>query len=150
MGGGVVIALLGVGVMYGLQYYQYRKSPEYQAQKYFEDLQKRYAEDTYGGDTPEETLQLFIDALKKGDVELASKYFILDKQAEQKQYLISVKDKDFLDEMIVDVEKLGNKYPLVRGDNNRFIFETYNSQKELVLQADVAKAPNGKWKILDL
>ncbi len=33
--------------------------------------------DTYGGKTPEETLGMFIDALKKGDVELASKYFVL-------------------------------------------------------------------------
>ena len=32
--------------------------------------------DTYGGKTPAETLQLYIDALKKNDLELASKYFI--------------------------------------------------------------------------
>ena len=36
-------------------------------------LSKPYREDTYGGKTPEETWGLFLDALKKGDVELASK-----------------------------------------------------------------------------
>lgn len=36
-----------------------------------EDLQKN---DTYGGKTPEETLDLYIQALKAGDIELASKY----------------------------------------------------------------------------
>lgn len=38
---------------------------------------KAMTEDTYGGKTPQETLDLFIDALKKGDVDLASKYFLL-------------------------------------------------------------------------
>ncbi len=33
--------------------------------------------DTYGGKTPQETLDMFIDALEKGDLELASKYFVL-------------------------------------------------------------------------
>ncbi len=47
--------------------------------------------DTYGGKTPEETLQLLISAFEKGDVELASKYFILDKQEEA---LRNLKSKD--------------------------------------------------------
>lgn len=34
--------------------------------------------DTYGGKTPQETLDLFIAALRAGDVELASKYFAID------------------------------------------------------------------------
>ncbi|MFA5098969.1 MAG: hypothetical protein WC461_01990 [Candidatus Paceibacterota bacterium] len=50
-------------------------------QKYL-DLVKNYEDamknDTYGGKTPEETLKMFIDALKNDDVELASKYFVLD------------------------------------------------------------------------
>jgi len=45
------------------------------------DWQGSYEEamraDTYGGATPQETLSLFIDALEKGDLELASQYFIL-------------------------------------------------------------------------
>ena len=43
-----------------------------------EAYKKAMEADVYGGKTPEETLQLFIDDLKKGDVELASKYFALD------------------------------------------------------------------------
>lgn len=39
--------------------------------------------DTYGGKTPAETLSLYIEAVKKGDYELASKYFIeKNRQAE--------------------------------------------------------------------
>src|SRR3989344_3905403 len=47
-----------------------------------EKAEKAYVEamtaDTYGGKTPKETLDLFVAALKKGDIELASKYFLLD------------------------------------------------------------------------
>lgn len=40
------------------------------------------AADTYGGSTPDETWQLFIAALEKEDVELAAKYFAVDKREE--------------------------------------------------------------------
>ncbi len=34
-------------------------------------------QDTYGGKTPQETLDLFVEALRAEDIELASKYFIV-------------------------------------------------------------------------
>lgn len=43
--------------------------------------------DTYGGKTPEETLQMFITALEKGDVDLASKYFLLEQNSNDPNYL---------------------------------------------------------------
>jgi hypothetical protein len=45
-------------------------------------IEKPYREDTYGGKTPEETWALFLAALKKGDVEEASKYVEVEKQEE--------------------------------------------------------------------
>ena len=65
----IVIVLIGAGVFFGIGYYRYRTSPEY---RQYQDLlaqKERYMADTYGGDTPEETLELFISALKSGDVE---------------------------------------------------------------------------------
>lgn len=50
-------------------------------------LEEAMRNDTYGGKTPEETLAMFIDALKKGDVSLASKYFILDTNTRSPDYL---------------------------------------------------------------
>ena len=41
------------------------------------DYKSAMTADTYGGKTPQETLDLFVAALKKGDLELASKYFSL-------------------------------------------------------------------------
>jgi hypothetical protein len=49
-------------------------------QKKESDLEASYKADTYGGETPEETLRFFIDALEKKDYELASKYFVVEEQ----------------------------------------------------------------------
>ncbi|MEK7091942.1 MAG: hypothetical protein AAB900_03060 [Patescibacteria group bacterium] len=47
-----------------------------------ENLKEAYRQDTYGATTPEGTLKLFIEAFQKGDVDLASKYFVVEKQEE--------------------------------------------------------------------
>lgn len=50
-------------------------------EKYYDweaNYTKAMTEDTYGGKTPEKTLQMFIAALKKEDIDLASKYFMLN------------------------------------------------------------------------
>jgi len=43
-----------------------------------EAYKKAREADTYGGKTPEETLQMFIEAVENRDLELASKYFAID------------------------------------------------------------------------
>src|SRR3989344_8812900 len=52
--------------------------------------------DTYGGKTPQETLDMFIDALKKGDIDLAAKYFELETNMNDKNYLTRKKWEDGL------------------------------------------------------
>jgi hypothetical protein len=54
--------------------------------KYIEDRNKA---DNFGSTTPEGTLQLFVDALKKEDVNLAAKYFVPEKQVKEKEGLTS-------------------------------------------------------------
>jgi len=49
-----------------------------------ENLKEAYRQDTYGTATPEGTLKLFIEAFEKGDADLASKYFVIEKQEEYK------------------------------------------------------------------
>jgi hypothetical protein len=46
-------------------------------------LSKPYREDNYGGKTPEETWAMFLDALRKGDVDLASKYIVPEKREQR-------------------------------------------------------------------
>jgi len=43
-----------------------------------ENLINLFKNDTFGGETPEGTFNLFIDALKEEDIDLAVRYFVLD------------------------------------------------------------------------
>jgi hypothetical protein len=52
---------------------QYKKYQEFET-----GYKKAMAEDIYGGKTPQETLDLFVAALEQGNLELASKYFMLN------------------------------------------------------------------------
>ncbi|MBI2640436.1 MAG: hypothetical protein HYW91_00950 [Candidatus Sungbacteria bacterium] len=143
----LVIAILGVGVLLGVQYVRYRNSPEYRAEQDLKILGKQYAEDPYGGETPEETLRLFIDALKTGDTELAAKYFVLDKQEQWQEDLAKIKGKGLLDEMVRDLEREKSKYQISDGQIG---FDVANEQKEAILSIRLGRGPSDKWKILDL
>lgn len=61
-----------------IQNYRYRMENE-RVQKMIDDEKARILAvekaDTFGGKTPEETFDMFLAALNKGDIELASKYY---------------------------------------------------------------------------
>jgi hypothetical protein len=86
-----IAAFLGLILLVGGSYFvwdgyfsegaKYRRQVEENMTKYTEwekNYNKAMTEDVYGGKTPQETLDMFIDALRKGDVDLASKYFMLN------------------------------------------------------------------------
>lgn len=71
---GIILAALILAVI-GWQYWQYTQSPYYQQMKAVKAIEKDLKEqDKWGGKTPEETVRLFTEAVKKGDFELAAKY----------------------------------------------------------------------------
>lgn len=59
-------------------------------------LEQPYKEDTYGGKTPEETWAMYIDAVKKGDVDLASMYYAVGVQKKRRDFLVEEKQIDGL------------------------------------------------------
>jgi len=140
------IIILALGVFWLIKYYQ-QKSPEYQAEKYLKEMEQKYREDTYGGNTPEETLQLFIDALKKGDIDLASKYFVIDKQDEWKEKLEKIKNAGELKNMISDLEKAKRGSDI---SSKSSLFSVVNLKNEVIAMMSIIKIPNGKWKIESL
>lgn len=145
-GGAVMIVAVGMGALFAIDYVRYQKSPEYQAEKQAEEIKKEYREDPYGGDTPEETLRLFVDALKKGDTDLAAKYFILDKQEEWQADLSQIKEKGLLDEMVGELEQSevsvsGNKAFATLADEKGVV------AAEMVMYRD---SLSRKWKISEL
>ncbi len=89
----------------------------YKSEKKTEEFQlalsKPYREDTYGGKTPEETWGMFLDALKKGDVELASKYFVPEKQEEW----LSIFEQTVKEKGSIEIDKLESiKFDSKSGD----------------------------------
>lgn len=92
---------------------EYKKFKEKRSIKQWEEsLKKPYKEDVYGGKTPEQTWQMFLTALKNNDIELASKYFVVEKQEEIKNRL---QESIKLNRFESAIEKLSGK--LIREKN---------------------------------
>jgi hypothetical protein len=160
-----VIAFLAIVILAGGGYFIWDKyfSPEAKLnrqnaenyQKYLDwqaNYEKAMREDTYGGKTPEETLKMFIDALKKEDVELASKYFILrlDGSVDPKwaEGLEEAKQAGKLFEIISILSNAKAAGSVMEG---YFGFEVRNKNNELI--ADINMRLNkysGIWKIESL
>lgn len=111
-----------------------------------QELKEQYENDIYGGATPEETLSLFIGALEAGDVELASKYFVIDEQEQSLISLGGIKANDNLQNIINDFgrAKLGEE---IFKDHYQFTV-LYESTKNAEFTIDLIKDPlSGKWKL---
>jgi len=107
--------------------------------------------DTYGGKTPEETLQMFIDALQKEDIDLASKYFLLNEggeiDKEIKEGLQKIKDEEKLKDTIAKLEKV----KLTFKDDSGAIFKSYDKNNEVDILVDIQlNKYSNIWKIESL
>ncbi len=142
----IVIVVLGIVVL-GIVGYFRTQDAGYRAMHEQAELERKYLEDAYGGATPEETLRLFVEALKAGDTELAAKYFILDEQERWRADLAKIKDRGLLDEMVADLEREKYKNQISDG---QVAFDIANDQKEAMLSILLGRGPNGKWKIVDM
>ena len=74
-----------------------------QTDVFMESLRQPFLEDTYGGKTPEETWALYVDAVKKRDIELASKYVDVNHQEKKKKFLEEEMKIDNLDLYIYQI-----------------------------------------------
>ena len=145
--GALGMVLVGVGALYGLRFF----SPEYQqeqaAMQRIKEIEDQYKKDMYGGDTPEETIQLFIDALKKEDIDLAAKYFVIDSQQKRYNDLIQLKGENKLGSVI---DRL-NQLQLTKQNDTQAYFILVGQDKTIISQVIVRKEPkNNRWKITEL
>lgn len=120
-------------------------------------VEEAYRNDTYGGKTPQETLDMFVAALRAGDVELASKYFALDdntliRDIEWYEGLVKAKKENRLNEII----DLVSKAKPASNENEHFRkyyfgFEIFDNKGELVNSITLNISPISKvWKIESL
>jgi len=100
--GFIIIFLIGAVYFWGYPYYQGWRI-EKQSQKFLEEYTRPYKEDIYGGATPEETWNMFLDALRKEDMDLAAKYFEVKEQEKGLEWLNWVKDNNELNNMVNDL-----------------------------------------------
>lgn len=115
----------------------------------FSALENAYKNDTYGGRTPEETLEIFIVALQKGDVDLASKYFVLEKRQKIKSDMMIAKEKGNINLLLNDLKKemkkscsdFSEECQFVTFDNNNVAEFSYSLRKNEY---------NNKWLIESL
>ena len=122
------------------------------------DFETAMRNDMYGGKTPEETLAMFADALKKGDMELASKYFMLDTNTQSPNYLtrkewekgLSQKTTGEIVEIIGIILK-AKPYLKDRLYESDYKFTSINSHGKLVAYIDLElNKYSGVWKIESL
>lgn len=114
----VVIILVGAGYWYSYLFVsvEFKNINEWIDEKprsqgellhYFDKLEEAYKNDDIGGKTPEETLALFIQALKENDLDKASTYFVVDYRTEALRSLENSRKNNVLPEIIADIEDGG-------------------------------------------
>lgn len=143
----VIVALPLVFIAWGMfKQWQMRRGVEKFAQALKqleqEDYQRAMA-DTYGGRTPQETLQMYIDAVEKGDFELASRYFVSERQEKELEKLSEARQKnniDFLLNHLIQVKEAQGHFS-TNGD-------LYTIEKPIFVEFRLY--PNGIWKIIEI
>jgi hypothetical protein len=139
---------------------EYRRQTQENYQKYLDfeaNYEKALTEDTFGGKTPEETLDMFIEALEDGNVELASEYFYLDTNEKSEYYLtqnewrkglIKAKEEERLGEIINQLTKAIPTKNQSIVNKNIFWYSIYNKNGEVEQDIEFKLNPySGVWKI---
>ena len=126
----------------------YEKAIEHRAQ-----LEEAMRKDTYGGKTPQETLNLFIEALRKNDIELAFLYFNIEENGERdpkwKEGLIKTRDAGKLQAV---ADSLATAQPDLENRVHEGDFKFYvrkNGEPEGYINMELNEY-SGVWKIESL
>ncbi|MFH0806723.1 MAG: hypothetical protein V1885_03310 [Candidatus Brennerbacteria bacterium] len=123
------------------------------------DMEAALRADTYGGATPQETLDLFVDALRKGDIELASKYFELDINTQSEDYLTRRKWEQALEkarsdgksDYILSVVAIARPDPQAAITEDYFVFSARDENGVVITDLDMRlNKYSGVWKIQSL
>ncbi|HAJ44685.1 MAG: hypothetical protein UV99_C0020G0009 [Parcubacteria group bacterium GW2011_GWC1_43_61] len=138
-GGILVVLILAVA---GWQYWQYTQTPYYQQMKAVKMIEKSLKEsEKWGGKTPEETVALFTDAVKKGDFELAGKYGDEEIKSELEQMKTDGKI-----EQLIKWLKTGELREISGFGGNDFNMTIKENGQEIWILS-MHKSDNGIWKI---
>ncbi len=151
----IILVVIGVGILYGgfvlgvESYDKFRVWRNEQLMKQIDEdfdrmeqetLERQMA-DTFGGTTPQETLQMFIKAVEAGDYDLASKYFIEGKRDEWKENLVLTKDANNMIEFLSLIKK---------AERDLEEFREGVSEADVPIYIRIIVYPNNIWKLTDI
>lgn len=139
------LVVLAVGGYMAYQLYQLdqgRKAVDALAKRMnreAEEFTRREMADTYGGKTPQETLEMYIAAVEKGDYELASKYFVIGEKEKELKSFSGVSPEKLLEyvSLLREALKSDGKY-----DTQHKYFSV-----EKPVSVRFILYPNGIWKL---
>lgn len=144
-----IIVVIGATalLLYGLSKYG-----EWSLQKDIKNIieaqNRPYLEDTYGGKTPKETLDLFITAIEKEDFTLASKYFVLSKQGEWRNKLTLGKENNNINNFLLMLKEENNLLDYNDPTESLGARQLYTVGDKMLIT--FIKYPKGIWKIQEL
>jgi len=114
----IIIAVLGYFIGGITKYYIDIQKADKSVERFQGSLEEPYKKDIYGGKTPEETWAMFLDALKKGDIELASKYFVVEKR--------EIYQEELKNRSIAQLEKARKTWQKGNSESDNEEFYTYD------------------------
>ncbi len=142
----VIFIIVGIGALITIcavakNYYdawRQSKLPGFQIQKIYEEAAKN---DIWGGKTPQETYEMFVAALKKGDIDLASKYFAgLEGKGRAKKWLAEKQQKGEMEKYVSELPKweelMEREY--WDPDGKEFVYKWIQKDEEIYVAADGA------------
>lgn len=150
----LVVVLGGLAIWLGPGFYNDYKNWQFtkKMNKIAEELDRAGKEeyqammaDTYGGKTPQETLKLYIAAVEKGDYELASKYFVVEKQKSEVESFVGATSEN-LNKYIKVLNSLNDVG--YSQDGKHFSMKANLDGPDFY--ADFFISPNGIWKIVNI
>ncbi len=181
---GIILSvfILLIAGNWGWQKYRYWKDmkvaqkAEEQIKKWQQEDYERAMADTYGGKTPQETLQMYIEAVEKGDYELASKYFIGDYQEkelkrlknskpENVKYILNILRKVKIVDLHAQLEQMYEKeikehsMSESKEDYVSRLYQVWDYDKRAFMETKIdgydfsvsfKKYPNDIWKIIEI
>ncbi len=148
----VVLALVaGFLVFFGVTTFkdwEYRRGLDESRKVYDEwqeDFYQRALADNVGGKTPQDTLRMYIEAVEKGDYELASKYFILEKQEEE---LKIFQDKKYKQEDLDNYLKILKK--VLTEETGTYSWDKKVFGYDGRILVDLTLYPSEVWKLIEI
>jgi len=159
----LVVIVLGVGYRYSYLFIpitEYKNVDEWMAERprskgeyinYITELEKAARADDIGGQTPQETLALWVEAVKADNLEKASTYFVITEGKNAFEIMKESKRNNVFPEVIIDIEN-GGSWSISEYTGARF--ETHTLEERIKRDGNrgyvfefTQNKENGVWKI---